>query len=76
MDFWNDDIKFVKQIEWKKCHNNVIWNKNCKINHHQIRNLRIKCIETFPIYKKFFEKIKYHAFCHLKLFIIHFMLKY
>jgi hypothetical protein len=64
MDFWNDDIKFVTQIQ-KAYHNNVIWNKIWEINHHQIRNLRIKCIETFPIYKIFFEKIKYHDFCHL-----------
>jgi hypothetical protein len=81
MDFWNDDIKFVTQIEWKKwiqkaCHNNVIWNKNHKINHHQIRNLKIKCIEIFPIYKIFFEKMKYHDFCHFLSFIIHFTLKY
>jgi hypothetical protein len=52
MDFWNDDNMFVTKIKqkmWtqKVCYNNV--KLKIEKNHHQMRNLRIKCIKNFPI---------------------------
>jgi hypothetical protein len=57
MDFWNDDIVFVIYKKWKMqikkwSHSSV---KN-KINHHPMKNLRIRCIETFLIQENFIYK--------------------
>ncbi len=53
MDFWNDDITFFTWIKWKmwiqkKSHSNIKI-KFEKKNHHQMKNLKGACIQTFSI---------------------------
>jgi hypothetical protein len=53
MDFWNDNIMFVKPKNEKcglkkKCQSSV--KIKMKNKHHQMKNLLMKCIETFLIY--------------------------
>jgi hypothetical protein len=57
-----DETKMWTQ---KVCYNNVCYN-NVKIkiekNHHQMRNLRIKCIKNFPIQDILFYFLKIPQF--------------
>lgn len=53
MDFWNDDTTFFTWIKWqmwiqKKSHSSIEI-KIEKKNHHQMKNLKGACIQTFAI---------------------------
>jgi hypothetical protein len=67
---------FVTKIKQKMqtqkvCYNNVKF--FFEKNHHQMRNLRIKCIKNFPIQDLFLFFLKSPGFYK---FFIHFTLKY
>jgi hypothetical protein len=61
----------IKQKMWtqKVCYNNV--KLKIEKNHHQMRNLRIKCIKNFPIEENLIYFLKLKKF----KFVIHFTLK-
>jgi hypothetical protein len=46
MDFWNDDIVFEKYV-FKKYGVVMSKLKSKKKNHHQMKNVKIKCIKKF-----------------------------
>jgi hypothetical protein len=52
-------IEKMKNVDSKKCQNSVNI-KKIKIKHHQMKNLLLKCIETFLIYIFNLKKIKWH----------------
>jgi len=58
----------------KKCHSNVKNKIKIKISHHQIKSLKIRCIETFTIQEVMILKIKYHHYSSF-FFISHWNLQ-
>jgi hypothetical protein len=67
---------FVTKIKQKMWTQKIYYN-NVKIkiekNHHQMRNLRIKCLKNFPIQEILIYFLKSRNFYN---FLIHFTLKY
>jgi len=49
-------IEKMKNVDSKKCQNSVKIKIKIKIKHHQMKNLLVKCIETFYIYILMFKK--------------------